>query len=135
MKDILRRLVFGLIAASVLAVSAGVLVVAAAYALFALVREPLGSAGAAAVVVLAAAVLMAVVGMTFALLAKPPKRPKAGAEPDSLQKLIAMAKDRPIISVGALIAAATLAIRNPALVAIVVKMFLDPKGPPSKKAK
>jgi uncharacterized PurR-regulated membrane protein YhhQ (DUF165 family) len=135
-KAVLRRILFGLIGAAILAVAAGVMVVAAAFALYALVREPLGRAGAAGVVVLAAAVLMALVGLTFALLARGPKRPAAADDQDLLQRLIAMAKERPIVSTGALIAFVTLAIRNPALIAIVVKAFLDPKPrPTTKKAK
>jgi hypothetical protein len=44
-----------------------------------------------------------------------------------------MAQDRPLIAAGALIGAIFLAIRNPAVTAMVVKAFLDPKPRPSKK--
>jgi hypothetical protein len=135
LKILLRKLLFGLIAGVALAVATGVLVVAAAYALFALVREPLGAAGAAGVVCLAAAVLIGLVGLVFALLAQPAKRPKAGEEPDLLQRLMGLARERPIVSTGALIGAITVALRNPALAAIVVKAFLDPKKPSNKKPK
>jgi hypothetical protein len=136
-KAILRKILFGLIAASALAVATGVLVVAAAYALFALVREPLGAAGAAGVVALAAAVLIAFVGLVFALLARPaPRRARVEEEQDLLQRLMSLARERPIVSVSALIGAVTLAIRNPALITIVMKAFLDPKSrPQNKKAK
>jgi hypothetical protein len=134
-KAILRKVVFGLIAVAILAVAAGVLVVAAAYALFALLREPLGPSGAAATVALAAAVLMGVTGLMFAALAKGPKRAPAD-EQDLLQRLMVLVRDRPIISAGALIGLVTVAIRNPALTAIVTKAFLDPKPrPASKKAR
>jgi len=133
-KAVLRRILFGLIGASILAVASGVLVVAAAFALYALVRGPLGAAGAAGVVALAAAVLMALVGMTFALLAGAPRRAaKSEDDQDLLQRLIALAKERPIITTGALIGFVTLAIRNPALIAIVVKAFLDPNPRPTTK--
>jgi hypothetical protein len=136
-KALLRRVLFGLIGAAILAVASGVMVVAAAFALYALVREPLGAAGAAGAVALAAAVLMALVGLTFVLLAKAPKRAaKAEDDQDLLQRLMALAKERPIVSTGALIGFVTLAIRNPALIAIVTKAFLDPKPrPTTKKAK
>ena len=132
MKAFLRKLLVGLIAAAVIAAAAGVLVVAAGFALFALVRESLGPAGAAAVVALAAAILAALVAFIFERWAQG-TRHKQEEEPDLVQKLVAMAKDRPIVSVGALIGAATLAIRNPALVAIVMKAFLDPKPRPTGK--
>ncbi len=135
MKAILRKLLVGLIAAATIAAAASVLVVSAGFALYAVVRDPLGPAGAAAVVALAAAILAALVAFGFERWANGFKTAKPEAEPDLVQRLVAMAKDRPIVSVGALIGAATLAIRNPALVAIVVKAFLDPKGPPSKRAK
>ncbi|MDB5458365.1 MAG: hypothetical protein JWO72_106 [Caulobacteraceae bacterium] len=134
MKAILRKVVFGLIAAAVLAAATGVLVVSAAYALFALLREALGPSGAAAAVALAAAVLMGATGLVFAALAKGPKRVPA-EEQDLLQRLMGMVRDRPIISVGALIGLATVAIRNPALAAIVAKAFLDPKSRPAAKKK
>jgi hypothetical protein len=47
-----------------------------------------------------------------------------------------LARERPIVSTGALIGALTVAIRNPALIAIVMKTLLDPKvRSPSKKSK
>jgi O-antigen ligase len=132
-KAVLRRILFGLIGAAILAVAAGVMVAAAAFALYALVRAPLGAAGAAGVVALAAAILIGIVGLIFALLANGPKRPPAAEDQDLLQRLIALAKERPIISTGALIGFVTLAIRNPALIAIVVKAFLDPNPRPTTK--
>jgi len=65
---------------------------------------------------------------------KPGRKRKPEDEQDLLQRLIGMAQDRPMIAVGALIGAIFLAIRNPALTAVVVKAFLDPKPRPSKKA-
>ena len=136
MKALLRRIAFGLVAAVILAVAAGVLVVSAAYALFALLRGMLGPSGAAGAVALAAAVLIGLVGLVFAGLAKAPKRPAgADADQDLLQKLVALARERPIISAGALIGFVTMAIRNPALIAIVMKAFLDPKTRPDPKKK
>ncbi len=135
MKAILRKLLVGLIAAATIAAAAGVLVVSAGFALYALVRDPLGPAGAAAVVALAAAILAALTAFIFERWAQGSKSAKVDEEPDLVQKLITMVKERPIVSAAGLIGAATLAIRNPAITAIVVKAFLDPKRPPSKKAK
>jgi hypothetical protein len=136
-KAILRKVIIALIGAAVLAASAGVLVVALGMALYALLRPYLGPAGAAAGVVLAAAVLMAIVGLLlerWILKPSPHRKGKPEDEQDLLQKLIGMAQERPMIAAGALIGAIFLAIRNPALTAVVVKAFLDPKPRPSKKA-
>ena len=65
---------------------------------------------------------------------KPGRKSKPEDEQDLLQRLIGMAQDKPLIAAGALIGAIFLAIRNPALTAVVVKAFLDPKPRPSKKA-
>jgi hypothetical protein len=136
-KAIIRKVIISLIAAAMLAASAAVLVVSAAFALFALLRGYVGGPGAAALTALAAAVLMAVVALGFAAWAKGPKKAKpgvAGSDQDMLARLIGMAQDKPVIAAGALVGAIFLAIRNPALTAIVVKAFLDPKPRPGKKA-
>ena len=135
MKTLLRKVIIALVGAAMLAASAGVLVVALAMALFALLRPYLGSAGAAAAVVLAAALLMGIVGVGMERwILKPGHKRRPEDEQDLLQRLIGMAQDKPLIAVGALIGAIFLAIRNPALTAVVVKAFLDPKPRPSKKA-
>ena len=135
MKAILRKIIVSLIAGSMLAVSAGVLVVSAAFAVFGVLKAWVGPPGAAALTALAAAILMGVVAVSFEAWAQ---SSKSGKNPqndqDLVQRLIAMAQERPILSAGALAGVVALAIRNPALVAIVVKAFLDPKSRPAKKA-
>jgi hypothetical protein len=133
---ILRRLIFGFIAVAAMASAAAVVVVAAAFALYALVREPLGAAGAAAVVVLAAALLIGLLGLIMALLARSPK-PKPGRKPDQtpLDRIIEMARERPIVSVGAILGAAVVAMRNPAVLALVVKAVLDSTSKTTGKPK
>jgi hypothetical protein len=136
-KSLIRKLIISLIAGAILAVSAGVLVVSAAFALFAVLRGWVGGPGAAALTALAAAVLMGVVAVSFEAWAQSAKKGRPGAsasDEDLLQKLIRMAQDKPIMAAGALAGVVALAIRNPALVAIVVKTFLDPKPRPGKKA-
>ena len=131
---ILRKIVMALVAAAAILTASGVCVVAAAYALFALVRESLGAAGAAAVVCLAAAVLIGLVGAgaAFQLRGKT-KPPAAGPGSGILDQLFELARERPIVSTGALVAAAALAIRNPVVLASVVKALLNKK--PAAKAK
>ena len=137
MKAILRKIIVTLIGGAMLAVSAGVLVVAAAFALFGVLRPLVGGPGAAALVALAAAALMAAVGLMLERwILKPGKGGKPGPadEEGLLQRLMGLAQDKPLIAAGALIGAIFLAIRNPALTAVVVKAFLDPKPGSGKKA-
>lgn len=135
MKAILRKIIVAVIGAAVLAASAAVMVVAAAMAVYGLMRPYLGGPGAAAVIVLVAGLLMLGVGLMLERwILKPGRKIKPEDEHDLLQRLIGMAQERPMIAVGGLIGAIFLAIRNPALTAVVVKAFLDPKPRPSKKA-
>jgi hypothetical protein len=134
-KAILRKIIISVIAGAMLAVSAGVLVVSAAFAVFGVLKAWVGAPGAAALTALAAAILMMVVALSFEAWLQGSKGAKAAeSDQDLLQRLIGMVQERPILSAGALAGVVALAIRNPALVAIVVKAFLDPKGRPVKKA-
>jgi hypothetical protein len=85
------------------------------------------------VIVVASGLLMAGVGLMLERWILTPGKATPEDEQDLLQRLIGMAQDRPLMAVGALIGAIFLAIRNPALTAMVVKAFLDPKPRPSKK--
>lgn len=135
MKAILRKIIVAVIAAAMLGASAAVMVVAAAMAIYGLIRPYLGGPGAAAVIVLVAGLLMLAVSLSLERwILKPGGKPSPENDQDILQKLIGMAQDKPLIAVGALIGAIFLAIRNPALTAVVVKAFLDPKPRPTKKA-
>ena len=137
MRNILRKVIFVVVGVAMLGASAAVMVVAGATALYGVLRPYLGGPGAAAAIVLAAGLLMMVVGMVLESRLLNPgqgKKPGPQDEQDLLQKLMGMAQDKPMIAVGALIGAIFLAIRNPALTAVVVKAFLDPKPRPTKKA-
>jgi hypothetical protein len=133
-KAIFRKIILAVIGVAMLAASAALMVVAAAMAIYGLLKPMLGGPGAAGVIVLAAAVVMLVVGLVLSQwVLKFGKKGKPGDDQDMMQRLIGLAQDRPIIAVGALIGAIFLAIRNPALTAVVVKAILDPKPRPSKK--
>jgi uncharacterized PurR-regulated membrane protein YhhQ (DUF165 family) len=113
-----------------LAVSAGVVVVALAYALFALVRPYLGSAGAAAIVALAAAILIALIGVMLSLMARPPKRKKV-EEPESfIDRVVEFVRARPVTAVAGALAAGLLAVRNPGYLGAVLRSFVE--GGPAK---
>jgi hypothetical protein len=134
-KAILRKIIVAVVGAAMLGASAAVMVVAGAMAIYGLLRPFLGGPGAAAVIVLVAALVLLSIGLALERwILKPGRRPSAEDEQDLLHRLIGLAQEKPLIAVGALIGAIFLAIRNPALTAVVVKAFLDPRPRPSKKA-
>ena len=126
---IFRRLLFLLAAATMLAVSSGVVVIALAYALFALVRPYVGPAGGAAIVAGAAALLIGLIGLTFALLGRRPRR--KASEPESVTEgIVDFVKSKPITAVGGAIAAGILAIRNPGYLGSAIRAFMENREPP-----
>jgi hypothetical protein len=133
-KAFFRKVIIAVIGVAMLAASAAVMVVAAAMAVYGVLKPYFGGPGAAATIVLVAGLVMLVVGLILERwILKPGHKRRPEDEQDLLQRLIGMAQDKPMIAVGALIGAIFLAIRNPALTAVVVKAFLDPKPRPSKK--
>jgi hypothetical protein len=107
-----------------LAVSAGVVVVALAYALFALVRPYVGPAGGAAIVALAAAILIALLGLMLGAMARPPKRKVE--EPESLiDRVVEFVRARPVTAVAGALAAGLMAVRNPRYLGAVLRAFVE----------
>ena len=126
---IFRRLLFLLAAATMLAVSAGVVVIALAFALFALARPYVGPAGGAAIVAGSAALLIGLIGLTFALLGRRPRR--KASEPESVtERIVDFVKSKPITAVGGAIAAGILAIRNPGYLGSAIRAFMENREPP-----
>lgn len=130
---IIRKIVLALVAAAAIMAAAAVIVLAAAFALFALASPVFGSAGAAGVVCLAAGLLIGLIGLIAALQAGAMRRkltrPRANGA-GILDQLFELARERPIVSSSALIAAAALAIRNPLVLATIVKVLLNKKEAP-----
>lgn len=119
-----------LAAAAAIAAAAAVSVVAAAFALYAVLQPHLGAAGGAAVV---AAVAAVIAGLLAARKVEEKAHPAAA--PDAFffaEKALEMVKERPILTVGAGLAAGIIAFRNPALAAIVAKALLDSGKPPPR---
>ncbi|KRA56184.1 hypothetical protein ASD79_17650 [Caulobacter sp. Root655] len=122
-----------LAAAAAIAAAAAVSVFAAAFALFAVLQPHLGAAGGAAVVAAVAAVVVGIAGLLAARKAE--VKPSHPAAPDGFafaERAIEMVKDRPILTIGAGLAAGIIALRNPALAAIVAKALLDSQRPPQR---
>ena len=130
----LRRLLLGLIAVAALAASASVLVVALAFALYALVQPRLGPAGAAATVAGAAALLIGLLGMTIAMVARA-KRPKP--KPHSMggvaERIFEMVSEKPLMAIAAALGAGFLAIRNPTYLGSAIRSFLEGRPPPRRR--
>lgn len=122
---ILRKVVLVLVAVFATATAAAVTVVAAAFALFALLRGPLGPAGAAAVVAGAAALLMGLGALIAALMARPPTL----KESDSFAvRMIDFAREKPLVAVAAAAAAGFIAVRNPKVVTTALTAFFAGKA-------
>jgi len=128
---ILRRILIALSGITALAVSAGVIVVALAFALYALVEPYVGRAGGAAVVAGAAALLIGLIGIMLANLGKPPKR--KAVEPETLvDRIVAFIRDRPVTAIAAAIAAGLMAVRNPKYLGAMIRAFVEGREPPKR---
>lgn len=128
---IFRRVLLLLAAAATLAVSAGVCVVALAFALYALVKPYVGQAGAAGVVALAAAILIGLVG---AVLASQGRARKAKTpEPRSfIDRIAQFVRDKPATAIAAAAAAGLMAVRNPEYLGSALRAFIEGRNPPKR---
>ena len=95
---------------------------ALAFALYAALAPGLGQAGAAAVVAVVFVVIILLIALLAALAGKPKRR---ADDAGLMDRLMEIAREKPMLAVGAAIAAGILAIRNPAWVATVVAAFMD----------
>jgi uncharacterized membrane protein len=110
-------------AVAAVAAAAAVCVVAASFAVYALAEAYLGPAWAAAIVAAVFAVV-AVVAAWLATRKVAPKKPAAQDDAGLVDRLILLARERPLIALGATAAAVTVLIRNPAVITAVVSAFL-----------
>lgn len=118
------------LAAALAAVSAAavVCVVAASFALYAFVRDWIGPAPAAAVVSGTYAAFAVIVAWLATRKAVPKAKPGVVDEATMTDRLVGMAKERPLIALGVAAAGAaaavTVMVRNPALVTALVSAFV-----------
>ncbi len=110
-------------AIAAIAAAAAVVVVALAFALYAVARDYIGPAGGAAAVAGAAALIAVILALVLTRKAKPPK-PVKGDDQNLTAKLIQLARERPLVALGAVAAAATVVIRNPRVLGAVVTGLL-----------
>jgi hypothetical protein len=115
---IFRKFV-GLIAAvAAIAAAAAVCIVALAFALYAGVRDAIGPAWAAAVVAGVAALIALVLALVVTRRARP--QPVRGDTQNVTAKLVDLARDRPLVALAAVGAAAAVVVRNPRILSAVV---------------
>ena len=122
----IARIVTFVVALAALATAAGVLVVSATFAGYALLRAYIGPSGAAACMTLLAALILG--GLAAFLLSKAkgsaPKAPvRKDGEQGLAERLTAILSDRPVVAAGAAVAAGLLAWRNPTLVSALLRVM------------
>jgi hypothetical protein len=128
---IFRRILFLVAAITALAVSAGVLVVSLAYALFALVKPYVGAAGGAAVVAGATCVLIALLGLSLTFAGRPPKR-IAHTPERIIDRVADFVRAKPVTAVAAAVATGLMAVRNPKYLGEAVRAFVEGRAPPRR---
>jgi hypothetical protein len=117
--------------AIIVAVSAGVSLVAAAFGLFVLLRSLWGEAIACAVV----AGVFALVALVVAFVASRPapvaKRPVPAAPETSpiLATLMAVVRDKPLVSAAVAAAAGIIAVRNPQMISSLIAALIQDAEP------
>ena len=123
----------GLVAAiAAIAAAAVVCVIALAFAEYAAVRDYLGAAWGAAAVSATVAVIALILAYVITRKARP--KPVKGDADNLTAKLIELARERPLVAVAAVGAAAAVVVRNPrVLTAILAAAFAPrPQAPPKK---
>lgn len=131
----MERTLMALAAAAAIAAAAAVGVFSAFFALFALVEPRLGAAGAAAVVSASAAILVAVAGLIAARKVEGDRRRNTvQATPDAtiVDTILTLVRERPLLASGAAVAAGIYALRNPQLIAAVLRAFMDKPSNPKR---
>jgi uncharacterized membrane protein len=123
----LNKALAGLIGLVALSTGVAIAIIALAFALYFALEPPLGRAGAAAIVALAFIVVLLLIAILIAMRGK--ARRREDEDHGLIEKLLGIARERPLLAVGAAIAAGVLAVRNPAVIAAVLAAFVQrPKG-------
>jgi len=135
---ILEKTLTTLAAAAAIVAAVAVSVVAGAFALYAVLLPTVGAAGAAALVAAAFAVVAVVGALIMMRKAEGGRSGDAAKAPPAsdpfqlAERALEMVKERPVLTAAAAIAAGVIAFRNPALVTIVAKAFMDLKQTPPR---
>ena len=131
-----RRVVLSLVAAAALATSASIVVIALAFALYALFEPWIGRAGAAAVVAAAAALLIGLLGAAIGMAARQKSARRSRLAADTLggaiEMIVEFVREQPLVALSAAIGAGFMAVRNPAYLGAAIRAFFEGKPPPKR---
>ncbi len=123
---IFRRVLLALMAAAMFSAAAAVIVVALAFALYALVEPHLGRAGAAATVALATAILIGFAGLIMVIAGRNKRsRLASSLSGGVLERVIAFVRQKPIVAASAAIGAGLMAARNPKYLGEALRAFFE----------
>ncbi len=129
----MERTLMALAAAAAIAAAAAVGVVALAFALYAALLPLIGPAWAACAVAGAAALLVGLAALIAARKAESGKSHAAQSSPVDaglVDTVIGLVRERPIMASGVAVAAGIYALRNPQLIAAVLRAFMDKPSNP-----
>lgn len=123
----MERTLMAVAAVAAIAAAAAAGVFSAFFALFAFLEPHVGTAGAAAIIAGCSAAVIAAAGFVAARKAEGDRKAAATQAPDAslVEIILGVVRDRPILSAGAAVAAGIYALRNPQLVAAVIRAFMD----------
>jgi hypothetical protein len=124
-----RKILNFAIVVATAAAAAIVGVVAAAFALYALVEQWLGAAGAAAIIALVFA--LGAAGIAWFVARQSESEPLD--DQSMIDRLVAMAKDRPLVAAGAAAAIMTVVLRNPKILSVLMGAVLAALAPKPEK--
>ena len=116
---IFRKFIGMLAAFAAIAAAAAIVMIALAFAIYAALRDLIGPAWAAAAVAGIVALIAVVLAFLITRKAAPPK-PVKGDDRNLSAKLIDLARERPLVALAAVGAAAAVVVKNPRILAAVV---------------
>ena len=133
-RDLIRRITLGLLAAAALASAASVFVVALAIALYALVEPSVGAAAAAAIVAGAAAAFIGLLAGILFLAAAPSRAKTPATVAGSIgDRAMSFFREKPVVAISAALGAGFLAVRNPKYLGAVIRSFVEGREPPKAR--
>ena len=128
---IFKKVLSMMAAVAAIIAAAVVVVVALSYALYAALKDPIGSAWAAAAVAAVFAVLALILAFLLTRKAKP--KPVKGDEQNLTSRLVELARERPLVAAGAMAAAVAVVIRNPRILTAVATAALASRKPAPRR--
>lgn len=122
----------GLIAAfAAIAAAAVVCMIALSFAIYAGLRDIIGPAWSSAAVAGIVALIALIIAFVVTRKARP--KPVKGDSQNLTAKLIELARERPLVALGAVGAAAAIMVRNPRILTAIVTAVFASRPPPSGK--